>query len=132
MSHHIAQSNTADRRRLWFGLLGGAVAWLAHLLLAWIISEFGCLGGLGQTALLGLSGTAWLVILVSAATFAVSVAATIVARAMDKRLKPRRDTAAEEIGTDLFFARVGVITSALFAFVILVETIPVFFFLRSC
>ena len=131
MSHHVAQPDTAGRGKLWFGLLGGAIAWLAHLLLSWIVGEFGCLAGLGEITLLGLAGTAWLVILVSLATFAVSVAAAVAARAVGKRLRPEADSL-DQTGSDRFLARIGVITSGLFAFVILVESIPVFFFLRSC
>lgn len=130
MSRLQAQPATAKRTRLWFGLLGGAFAWLAHLLLAWGISEFGCVSGLGSTVRLGLSAPAWLGLFVSILAFGTSAAATLSARAMRKRLVAAGDIAEDE--PDLFLARTGLITSALFTLVIVVESIPLFFYLKGC
>lgn len=120
------------RARLGFGLLGGALAWLAHLLLVWAISEFGCLGGLGEAAWLRLSGIAWLVVLVSFGTFGVALAATLVACGSRRRLGSGAAQPAGASGSELFLAQAGWITSGLFAVVILVETVPVLFYLHDC
>lgn len=46
--------------RLWFGVMGGAVAWFLHFVLAYLIAEFGCVNGWGEVHWLGLSAVAWL------------------------------------------------------------------------
>ena len=119
-----------SRFKLWFGLLGGAVAWLAHLMLAYAIAEFGCLGGLGHVYFLGITVVAWLVIVVSVATLLVAVVSTLVAYRCERRL--RVGPAIEDRAGEADVARAGWITSGLSALVIFVESLPIFYYLHHC
>jgi hypothetical protein len=128
----VPSSPAVSRRSLWFGSLGGAFAWLVHLLASWSISEFGCFAGLHRTTLLGLTIVAWALIALSAAMLSASLAATWVAYRSDCRIRRhgfRTNTADETAG---FLARAGLVASGLFALIIAAQTIPIFFYLRSC
>lgn len=125
--------------RLWFGVLGGAIAWLLHLLLAYGIAEFGCVSPFSETRLMGLSGVAWLEIGASLITAAVAAIAAVVAyRSHPSTWDQKRFEGgdhAEASAADsprVFMAYTGVLTSALFVFIILVESLPVLYYLRDC
>lgn len=122
-----------NRFLLWFGVLGGAVAWTAHLLLAYAIAEFGCVSPFGQLRWMGITAVAWSVIAVSLLTLLVAVAATWVSQRSARRLVGS-STAADYESADprVFMARTGRITSGLFVFIILVQTLPVLYYLRNC
>jgi hypothetical protein len=59
-------NGTAELRRraapllLWFAVLGGAVAWSAHLLVAWGLEEIGCSPVSAGPEVLGVSLTVWI------------------------------------------------------------------------
>jgi len=71
---------TAEARRraapflLWFAVLGGAVAWSAHLLVGWGLEEIACSPASASPDVLGVSLTVW----IGAAT-AVLAAVTVAA-----------------------------------------------------
>lgn len=118
---------------LWFGVLGSAVAWLAHLLLSYGIAEFGCVSPFREVRLAGLSGVAWLEIGASAVTLVVAVVATWVAQRSRRRLVGDGDAEVyESVDGRIFMARTGVITGRLFVFIILVQTLPILYYLRGC
>jgi len=125
--------HVATRTSLWFGLLGGAIAWLLHLLLAYGIAEFGCVSGVGDTQFLGLSGVAALEILVTILTLAIAGSASVIAQRnydRDSSGDPSIDQGMHD--PRVFMARSGVLTSRLFVFIIAVQSIPIFFYLRKC
>ena len=119
------------RTGLFFGALGGAVAWSAHLGLAYLVAEFGCLAGMQRYTMMGVTSIAWLVIAVSIVTLAASGAATLVAWRAHRRLGGGTDDD-EPSGADAYLAWFGVITSGLFTFVIAVQALPVLFYLSHC
>jgi hypothetical protein len=121
----VARDVGAGRGALWFGLLGGAAAWTAHLTLAYAAAEFGCVGGLGVRGYLGVSLVAWLELALTAVTTLVAASATAVAYRAFRRLRP--DEAAER-----YAARAGLLTSGLFTFIILFESIPILYYLHRC
>lgn len=127
----VSQRTAVSRGELWFGLLGGAVAWLAHLLLAYAIAEFGCVSDLGKQAFLGISVVAWLPLAATALTvLAAGVAVFVAYRCC--RLASRDEGESAAPGPWLDAARAGLLTSGLFVFAILFESIPIFYYLRSC
>lgn len=129
MHAQAARDRTPSRLALWFGLLGGAIAWVLHLLLAYLIAEFGCVGGLGEVRFLGITAVAWLILAVSLLTLAGAVAATVVARRSER--PPAHDD--DDVGSsEAMFARAGLIISAWFVLIILVETVPILYYLGSC
>lgn len=65
---------------LWFGVIGGAVAWLLHLLFAYAIADFGCVSDFRNVRWLEFSGLAWSVGGLSVSTLAFAILADIVAQ----------------------------------------------------
>lgn len=117
--------------RAGYHLLGGGIAWVLHLLLAYIVSEFGCLRGWEEIQFLGLSVVAWLLLFVSLGALALAGAATIASWR-----SAGRDGGEEtgEAGADAkaFSARFGMLTNPFFGFIILVESIPIFYYFQAC
>jgi heme/copper-type cytochrome/quinol oxidase subunit 2 len=132
--HAPVHSRRTNRLELWFGLLGGGVAWLGHLLSAYLIAEFGCVSGLGKRHMAGVTVVAWLILAASATALLVAGAAVWVAYRSRERLVAEADPADPEDDTapELSLARTGLTTSLIFLMIIAVETIPIFFYLRDC
>ncbi len=107
---------------VWCSLWGGGCAWLVHLLAAWAFAEFGCLGGLAEAGPGGISWVAWLVAGVSGCCLLLALGAAWLSR--------RCGRIDDEIGR--FAARYGGWVNGIFAFIILAQTMPVFFHLRDC
>lgn len=119
-----------SRSALWFGLLGGGLAWTLHLLAAYVIAEFGGVSGWGKTQFLGISGRAWLLLTVSLVALLGAVGAALVARRNGARLDLEAQAGAPVRGAERYMARAGVLAGALFILVILVESLPIFFYLN--
>lgn len=119
--------------RLWFGVMGGAIAWLLHLLLSYGISEFGCVSSFRERQLLGITGVAWLEITVTVLSLALAFGATLVAHHSKRQFAGLIDSARLESNDPrVFMARSGVMASGLFVFIILVQALPVLYYLREC
>ncbi|HSH46317.1 MAG TPA: hypothetical protein VK966_10700 [Longimicrobiales bacterium] len=109
------------RAALFFSLLGGPVAWTAHLLASYPLVPPSC--EMGSTALLNV---------ITAGTALLSAAAGAVGWWAYRRLKPVRDAEREVPwpGDDppfawaRFMAVAGAVLGAFFAYVILVEGLP--------
>lgn len=114
---------------IWFGLLGGALAWLVHLCGGYGIAEFGCVSDWGSTAWLGVSHIAWLCIGLTVVTAAIACAAMFTAY----RCRPRGEGGPilrrEAWGNA---AWLGMILSGLFVVAIVFESIPILYYLRDC
>lgn len=109
-----------SRWRLRFALLGGGVAWLLHLLLVYLIAEFGTLSGLAHHQWgAGLGVVSWLLLGCSAVMLSLAVVAIVVARAL---LRTSREPLR-------FCARLGLASNVAFSIIIAVQTIPIFYFL---
>jgi hypothetical protein len=119
------------RASLWFGLVGGGLAWMLHLLGAYAIAEFGCVGRLGELSDRGISTVAWLEFVLTVVTVAIAGAATVVAYRRHRELRSKESSSGASIA-DAFTARAGVLASGILTFVILFESIPIFYYLRSC
>jgi hypothetical protein len=131
MNTTAANGAGVGRGRLWFGLLGGPVAWTAHLMLAYAIAEFGCVGSAPHSTLLGLTAVTWGVLAVSAATLAAAVAATLVAHRSRERAPEPADPNADGPPAG-YLAGAGLYLSGFSAFVILVQSVPILYYLRDC
>ncbi len=120
-----------SRGSLWFGLIGGGIAWTIHLLSAYAVAEFGCVGQLGARSFGSISLVAWLELGVTAVTFLIAAAATAISYQCLARMRAI-SPANSNLEPELYSARAGLYASAIFAFVILFESIPILFYLRSC
>lgn len=124
---------TVSRLTAQFSLLGGGIAWLIHLLTAYVIGEFGCMAGWGDWIVGGLSMVAWLLLAVTGLTAAMAAAAAWASECTRRVLSGKGgDESVVAAENKLFIARVSLILNAVFAFIILVQGIPIFFYLRSC
>lgn len=116
---------------MWYALLGGAVAWTGHLMLAYAISEFGCVAGWGHKIYLAVSVVSWMLIAMSGLMIALAAGALLVSHAIG-----RRSTAVwrgpDDRATAEFVARFGLIANGLFLFIIVVESVPIVFYLGAC
>lgn len=124
----------AKRGQLWFGLFGGALAWLVHLVGLSVTAEWGGLSGLDERMMGGISVVAWLVLLWTALTAAVALGATWVAVRLRRQMNSRQtseQTVDDKLANSRFMARTGMLLSGLFLLIIVVETIPVFYYLRE-
>jgi hypothetical protein len=126
----VLQDLRARRQATWFGLFGGALAWTVHLMLAYGVAEFGCVGRLADREYAGVSLVAWLEIALTIATTLTAGAATWVAHRQYGRLKSGLDNFAES--AERRIAWTGVITSGLFTFIIVFESIPILYYLHTC
>lgn len=106
----------------WSCLWGGGVAWGLHLVAAWLIAEFGCVGGSRDTSGDGVSPVAWAVFGTTAVCLGLAGWAT---------WSSWRRTRGGAAGSG-FIGRTGLILNPLFAMVILAQTVPVFFYLKDC
>jgi hypothetical protein len=135
MSSAVAgRQNLQPRSRrlgLWFGLIGGGIAWTLHLMSAYAIAEFGCVGGMGSRSMAGISLVAWMELAATAISVCLAMAATIAAYRLQCQLMARTPSESAHHG-ERITARAGLLASGLFTFVILFESIPIFFYLRDC
>jgi hypothetical protein len=120
----------ASRFRLWFGLFGGAVAWTIHFLAAYAIAEFGCVSSFRDARFLGITGVAWGILAITALTLVLAVGALLIARRSERLLLA--ETREKEDEPEDFMVRVGLITSVVFVAIIVAQTLPVLYYLRSC
>lgn len=114
-----------SRWTLRFVLLGGGVAWTLHLLLAYVIAEFGIVSGFVDTRWAGLDAVSWLLIGLSVAMLALAAAASWASWRV--RCADGDD---EEARTVRFCVRFGRAANVAFLVIIAVESVPIFFFLR--
>jgi hypothetical protein len=120
------------RSAIWFGVLGGAAAWTLHLLLAYLIAEFGCVSGRDAGAVAGIALPAFMLLVMSLLMLTMAVAAALAAGLTLRRLDKRGDVGERRPATERAMARIGLFASALFAFIILVQSVPILFYLRGC
>ena len=120
-----------NRALIWFVVLGGGTAWTLHLLLAYAVAEFGCLSGMGETRAVGLTLVAWMLLGVSVLASGLAGLAIVVSWRVSRRLRGVVGNDEGERAT-VFSVRLGLILNVVFAAVIVVQTIPIFYYLSKC
>ncbi|MBI4496434.1 MAG: hypothetical protein HY689_00830 [Chloroflexi bacterium] len=122
---------TGSRRLLWFGLFGGHAAWTLQLIVNYFLASLACQPQAPDFAMLGVNGYAILMVLVSAVTGAVALAATVVAFRRWRWSGGNGGWAAEPARWPGFVALAGFLLSGLF-FVVIVAGGMVNLFLAPC
>lgn len=131
--HESEESTVVSDWQLWFGVMGGAIAWLGHLLLSYAISEFGCVSRFGERAMWGISGVAWMEIAVTVIFLGIAIVATVVAQRNKRAFSGAVDAARVEPNDPrVFMARSGVLASGLFVFITAVQALPILYYLHDC
>lgn len=128
----VVQQIGVSRGALWFGLFGGAIAWTVHLMLAYAVAEFGCVGRLGERGYLGITLVAWLEVALTLATTLAAGAATVVAYRCHRHLLSNAAQEDADAAAERYTAWAGLLTSGLFTFIILFESIPILYYLYHC
>jgi hypothetical protein len=128
----VTQEIEVSRGALWFGLLGGAIAWTLHLMLAYVVAEFGCVGRWGERSYQGITLVAWLEVALTVATVLAAGAATFVAYRIHRCLRSEAAAETSAVAAEHNIAWAGFLTSGLFTIVILFESIPILYYLQSC
>jgi hypothetical protein len=104
---------------LWFGFLGGALAWTLHLLASYLLAEGSCAPAL---AVEGTRVSSTVAILMHSATLAgalVALAATLSARSQWQRWRGDADRSGRA-----YIGLAGVFVSGAFLLIILIEGLP--------
>ncbi|MFN7138969.1 MAG: hypothetical protein ACK4UN_06500 [Limisphaerales bacterium] len=120
-----------SRKALWFGLLGGATAWMVQLFLVWAIAEFGCVAGLGEIKWMGITVVSWMAIVASLLMLVIGIVSTWVAYRSRNRIRAATDWN-DMNEAAAFMANTGFITSGIFVLIIIIQSVPILFFLRHC
>jgi hypothetical protein len=119
----------------WFIFLGGAAAWVLHLVLAYVIVEIACQSNRLDGILFGLPMAdvfGYALTLLAGLTALVAGLLAYGRLADDPRVEPIDDPGAHEvIGRRRFMTYVGLLMNGLFLIAILAGGLP-FLFLRSC
>lgn len=113
---------------LWFGVLGGPIAWIVHVVFGYILEDTACSPASGSEAILGI-GIVPLFSMMTAVLAAVTALAGAVAYRCLGRMQGGTGTVAEQRAR--WMARAGIIVSVLF-FVIIVFAFASFAILSVC
>lgn len=121
--------------RLWFGVLGGALAWFMHHSLGYGLVEINCHSNRLAFEILGVDAAVFLGLLLTAIAVAVTIAAGLASLVSPRsgRLTDETEVAGapeRRVRSD-FMAQLGVLFSILFLVAILAGT-SAFLFLRPC
>lgn len=135
MNNHLQQGRAKEwpvgRWELRFAMVGGGAAWLLHLVFAYVVAEFGCLAGLGQIRLLNITGVAWLLLGVTLLTLGIGGMATWLSWRCDGKILRAQETE-EDMAGEKFTVSTGLLSNSVFVFIILVQSVPIFYFLHEC
>lgn len=108
-----------------FSFISGPVIWFFHFVLIWAIGEMGCMAGLDQWLTLGVNAVPALVVLATIPAVALTLFSLFIAYRNWRRLREVDDEVQTNTeGRQRFMAFAGIVLSALFTVVMLVELIP--------
>jgi hypothetical protein len=102
-----------------FGLAGGGVLWFLHFVSLWLLGEWACVAGWAQSTVVLWGALATLL-------------AALAAIGMLLRLIRRRRGLPPDAGSQLATLNLGMLTTAFFLLVILVQAAPLLFLWRTC
>ena len=128
-----AEPNVGSDVWLLLGVFGGAIAWLLHLVLAYLVAEFGCVSSFRDVRWLGFSGVTWLEVAVSLFALALAIGSNRIANRIGGQFQGAvNDQQLEPHDPRVFLSRSGVLSSRLFILIIAVESLPILYYLREC
>ncbi len=109
---------------LWFGVLAGPAAWSIEIIVGYGVEEIACSAGTVGEEIEGISVEP-IIVLLTLFLGAIAAAAGLVAFGCLRRVRASRDAAAD--GRAEWMAIAGIVTSAIFAILILVNLFSVVF-----
>jgi len=127
----LAPSAKIEKTRIWFGFLGGAAAWTFHLVACSLTAEWMGFASIDRQ-FLGIHIVAWLAIVWTVLATAIAGAATYIAyRQWRQPNHSQSEVEGDTNSTAEFLARTGTISSGMFLLIIVVESIPILFYLQG-
>ena len=123
--------NTAGESRYWLALFGGALAWLAHLLASYALAEFGCESLLANYSYLEINAVAWGLLALTVITAMAAGGSALLAFRIQPLDRSDKNGPTNFVAR-LYAARAGLIANIAFILVILVESVPIIYYLQSC
>ncbi|SCG73167.1 hypothetical protein [Micromonospora inositola] len=119
-----ARARLAGGLLLWYGVLGGAVAWAIHLLAAWSVDELTCAAGSERVAAVSLWQAVGLAVVIPGL---VTVGSLLVAALVWRRTVRAQSGGAEDraFGRSRMLAVVGVWANLLFLAIIVLGGVAV-------
>jgi hypothetical protein len=110
---------------LWFGAIGGAVAWAIHLAAAWGITETTCLAGHASIEDIPLRQVVTLAVVIPGA---VAIAALAISFRVWRQTAPDRTPDGRRVGRARLLARVGFAANLLFVAIIVFDGVALMVF----
>jgi hypothetical protein len=105
-----------DQKAFFFAFLG-AIAWIAHFLIIYIIKEFGCIAGIDW---IGPAVVIFTVIFLGIGTYSIW-----------KSFNVYRNASKDEASVAGYIGLFGLLNNLVFTFIIVFQSIPIFY-LREC
>lgn len=128
-------TKTHQRLQLWIAGLGGAVMWLLHLIVAYLIAEFGCVSEWGETKWLSISLIVWM----GLANSLIMLCGALVANHLARTHARSDQTSTAGLSVDsraddgqAFLTRSALLANRIFILIIVVQSIPFAFYLSGC
>lgn len=124
-----------EAKPIWFSMIGGGVAWAFHLMSAYAAGEWGCASQYGESRVMGITIPAWILLGLTVLALSVCLWAAFAGLRAEKDLRKReneRKPIHDRRHPGIYMGRAGFITSLVFAMIIAVQGVPIFFFLNHC
>lgn len=124
----ITRGERGGSARLWVGMLCGPVAWSLQILIGYNLEEIACRPGSTDELIVG-AGIEAIIVWLTLSLIVVTLAAGALSYGCLRHL--RRDSDYEDevgAGRAVWMARVGIISSGVFAFMLVLGLLPSLFF----
>lgn len=124
----ITKAERSGSARLWVGMLAGPVAWSLQILVGYNLEEIACRSGSTDRLIAG-ADIETVIVWLTSSLIILTLAAGALAFGCLKRLRGG-DTRGNDTGATraYWMARVGIISSAIFAFMLALGLLPSLFF----
>jgi len=111
------------QRWLWFYvLLGGALAWLSHLMVTYFVGEASCILDGTVFSFLSITSAGWLLLVFTLICLVASLGAMLVTRYLSN----------PNSSLEKFLKKFGGLANLIFTIAILAQTVPIFTLLGNC
>ncbi|MGH2751681.1 MAG: hypothetical protein ACRDK3_12530 [Actinomycetota bacterium] len=124
----ITESERGGSARLWVGMLTGPGAWSLQILIGYNLEEIACRSGSTQRMIAG-AGIETVIVSLTLSLIVLTMGAGVVAYDCLRRIRRAADYEADTgKSRALWMARVGIISSGIFAFMLGLGLLPALFF----
>lgn len=126
-AHDPSTEREVSLKEVWFGVLGGAIAWSVHFLVLYFLVEALCVTGTAGTRVFGFALPAFVIAIVTVVALLVAFGAAVVAHRSWRRWRGSEHDEVRLRGSGAHLLFLGLLLNGFFVLMILVETLPIFF-----